>query len=200
MEAHTTIAGERGSRDRLDKLDRGRTAGAIDRVDLRLHDTPRSEKRNDGVDGCSPLEPQRDLELLHRRVQVRHDETDVKERVVDRRRQLDLLFEPRCSTDRRDATPPRHRPPSRSSGYSARPSAAGRVHPESQAQGRPSDDRNRQSNAGAWAAWHSQTWIGRSRHGLVRGSVPRALDRCSHTNTSSTGPRPALAKDDQQAS
>jgi hypothetical protein len=178
MEAHTTIAGERGSGDRLDKLDRGRTTVAIDRVDLRLHDTARSGKRNDGDDGCSPLDPQRDLELLHRRVQVRHDETDVKELVVDRRRQLDLLFEPRCSSDRRDTPPPRHRPPSRSSGYSARSSAAGRVHPESQPQGRPSYDRNRQSDAGAWAASPSQTWIGRSRHGPCSSE-----DRCHAPST-----------------
>src|SRR5882762_11937330 len=93
MEAHTTVAGERGSGDRLNKLDRGGATFAIDRVDVRLHHAVRSEKRNDGVDRRSPLDPQCDLELLHRRVQVRHDETDVKERVVDGRpRQLYLLF------------------------------------------------------------------------------------------------------------
>src|SRR5258705_5380335 len=93
MEGHTPVACERGSGDRLDKLDRGWAPCAIDRVDVRLHYTVRSEKRNDGVDRCSPLNPQRDLELHHRRVQVGHDETDMKERVVDAwRRQLDLLF------------------------------------------------------------------------------------------------------------
>src|SRR5882757_10293705 len=92
MEAHTTVAGERSSGDRLDKLDRRGATFAIDRVDVRLHHAVRSEKRNDGVDRRSPLDPQCDLELLHRRVQVRDDETNVKERVVDGRwRQLDLL-------------------------------------------------------------------------------------------------------------
>src|SRR3954453_13577043 len=89
MEAHTTVSGERGSGDRLDKLDRGRATLAIDRVDVRLHHTVRPEKRNDGVDRCSPLDPQCDVELVHRRVEVRNDEAGVKERVVDGRwRQL----------------------------------------------------------------------------------------------------------------
>src|ERR1700741_3382164 len=83
MEAHTTAAGQGGSGDRLHKLDRGRATVAIDRVDVRLDQTVRPEKRDDGVDRCSPLDRQSDVELLHRRVQVGHNETDVKERVVD---------------------------------------------------------------------------------------------------------------------
>src|SRR4051812_40653559 len=87
MEADATVAGERGSGDRLDELDRRAATVAVDRVDVRLHHTVGSEQRDDGVDRCPPCDPQGDLELLHRRVQVRHDETDVKERVVDGRRQ-----------------------------------------------------------------------------------------------------------------
>src|SRR4051794_27037457 len=84
MEAHATVAGERSSGDRLDELDRGRATVAIDRVDVRHYHTIRSEKRNAGVLRCSPLDRRSDVKLLHRRVQVRHDETDVKERIVDR--------------------------------------------------------------------------------------------------------------------
>src|ERR1700756_1934292 len=93
MEDHTVtvVAGECGSGNGLDELDRGGATFAIDRGDVCLQHTVRSEKRNDGVDRCSPLVPQRDLELLQRRLQVRHDETNVKERVVDGpRRQFDL--------------------------------------------------------------------------------------------------------------
>jgi len=90
VEAHTTVAGKRDSAHRLDKLNGGRTTFAVDRVDVRLHHTVRSPKRDEGVDRCSPLDPQCDVELLHCRVQVRHDEADVKERDVDgRRRQLE---------------------------------------------------------------------------------------------------------------
>jgi hypothetical protein len=44
MEAHATVVGERGFRDRLDELDRARAAFAID-------------GRHVGIDGSSPFDP-----------------------------------------------------------------------------------------------------------------------------------------------
>jgi hypothetical protein len=46
---------------------------------FRLDDGVGSATRNDRVDGRSPLDPQCSMELVHRRVQIRHDESDVKE-------------------------------------------------------------------------------------------------------------------------
>ena len=86
VEAHATVAGERGSGDRLDELDRGRAAFAVDRVHVRIDDAVGAEKRNPGIDGWSPLDAQCGSELLHRRVQIGDDEANVKERIVDYRR------------------------------------------------------------------------------------------------------------------
>jgi hypothetical protein len=77
MEAHATVARDRRSGDRLESPIAG-ASFAVDRVHIQLDDTVRSETRNYGVGRRSPLGPECCVELVYPRVQVRHEEPDVK--------------------------------------------------------------------------------------------------------------------------